>query len=304
MKSDDRAELDRLMSAFKGEVKRLAPSAPMPGAQTKPSPKRRRAANEAGVDRLKAAEAAMHTPTPPVRDSSNAVTESGTRFTSGIAGATSRPSEVDHYDPARGPRDRAHRAFRMPDDARSRGYIEMLVGAADEDVEDYTGSGRWRHSPDVAEHEGRFRAAAKKGAGCGACGKALGPQEPVWRIRRKYDGKRVETGFSSGAAFETEIVVAPICRDCWHKWVQSSRDVLQGPCGGCDREVHVTTAALKSWLAHDRTIYCCERCAAQSKTKVAAPTHICEHCSGPFAPKRRDARFCKDACRVAASREK
>ena len=297
MKSDDRAELDRLMATFQGEIKRLAPSAKTPSVKTK-AVKPPKGAKAAGDSRFKAAEATMRVQAPPAGDAANAVAESGARLGSGIAGATSRTKEVDHYDPAKGPRDHAHRAFRWPEDARSRGYIEMMINADDKDFEDYTGSGNWRqYSPD--EHEGRFRAAAKRGSECGACSKAFESKEPVWRIRRKYDGAKVQFG----RIFETEEIVAPICSDCWDGSYQSSRVVLTGPCRGCGREVHVATAALQSWLAHGKAIYCCNHCARRPVVEAAAFTRICETCGKAFAPKRLDARFCKAGCRVKANRK-
>lgn len=182
----------------------------------------------------------------------------------------------------------------------------MYAAAEDDDEADLTGGGTFRH-PEEIEQETRFRSAAKTGKTCGACAKALAPDEPVWRIRRKYDGTRVEIAYDiRPPIYETEAIVAPICASCWHNEHQQTRIALSGPCNGCGRTVHLTLKALKKWLAHGRRIYCCEDCISLSVPEPAVFTKTCENksCGKSFTPRRLDARFCSGACRVTASREK
>jgi len=196
-------------------------------------------------------------------------------------GGMERYKESD-YDAKQGPQDGAHRAFRMPKDGRSRGFLEMMAGAS---LDDDDGEADDEFLP--PEWKRRFNAAAKSGAHCGddqtgKCGRPLKSDEPVWLIRRKYD---------SGD------VVAPICRDCWET-NERSGIATSGPCTGCGRLVHITPKALKLWLARGKRICCCDKCA-----DVVA-TRPCATCGKPFPPKRSDAQFCSDACKMKAHRRK
>jgi hypothetical protein len=181
----------------------------------------------------------------------------------------------------------------------------MMVNAAvkDDVYEDFTG-GLGKFDPYEREREQRFRSAAKKGTTCGACGNALDSKEPVWRVRRKYDGTKFEIEWDhGGGVLEADDVVAPICRPCWDKDHQSSRVAQTGPCSACGRTVHLTAKALPAWLSHGKRIYCCEDCTRRPAIKRPAFKKTCEQCGKPFAPKRLDARFCGAACRVKASRK-
>jgi hypothetical protein len=230
MKSNERAELDRLMASFKGTIKRCPPATP------KAVKKIKRKARAASDGRLETAEATMRIESPPPEEAKDA-----TKGGSGAdLGGMTRFKEAD-YDGARGPRDHARRAFHMPKDYRSRGYIEMMVNAAvkDDVYEDFTG-GLGKFDPYEREREQRFRSAAKKGTTCGACGNALDSKEPVWRVRRKYDGTKFEIEWDhGGGVLEADDVVAPICRPCWDKDHQSSRVAQTGPCSACGRTVHL-----------------------------------------------------------------
>src|SRR5262249_56744661 len=99
-KEDDRAELDRLMASFKGEIKRES---------AVPVVKRKYRGSKTGVaESRRSIEAAqMRTPT-------------GAGF-EGLGGMQ-RYKEGD-YDAMRGPSDGAHHAFQMPKDKRSRGFL-------------------------------------------------------------------------------------------------------------------------------------------------------------------------------------
>jgi hypothetical protein len=298
-KSDDRAALERLMANFKGETK-ICP----PKAQTDPV-KKRKVKKAAPDGRLEAAETAMRTIAAPVQEAKD-LTKDGSAVD---LGGMTRYAEAD-YDVAKGPRDHAHRSWRMPKDKRSRRHVEMLLTVDNDDVWDDEMRSR---TTVEKERERRFRTAAKTGTHCGVCGKTLEPNEPVWRIRRRYESDKVEIVYEDHPClnvFETEEVVAPICSQCWssnqYDELDHGRDphagtVMDGPCGGCGRMVYIARKALKSWLAHGKHIYCCDDC---SRRPVAKPAfkRTCETCGRTFSPKRLDARFCKPACRVAASR--
>jgi len=137
------------------------------------------------------------------------------------------------------------------------------------------------------EWKKRFKAAAKSGTHCGdgrrgRCGRPLKPDEPVWLVRRRY---------------ESGDIVAPICRDCWEDGNQSGI-ATEGPCTGCGRQVYLTPKSLKLWLERGQRICCCDKCAD------AADTRPCATCGKPFSPKRSDAQFCSDACKMKAHRRK
>jgi hypothetical protein len=195
------------------------------------------------------------------------------------------------------PADLARRAFRMPEDKRSRGYIEMMAAAGHDDGdEDYS-----IQLPEDREQEARFRAARKTGKHCGKCGKALEPDQPVWRIMRKYDGDEVIWSDPSGRGHTVcgdEEVVAPVHFSCWD---QRDRVAKSEPCGGCGRRVHVTARALPSWLKHGKRAFCCDDCA--KRPAATGLTRTCGECDKPFLAQRLDARFCSPACRARASRK-
>jgi hypothetical protein len=298
-KADDRAALERLMASFKGETK-ICP----PKAQTNPV-KKRRVKKGAPDGRLEAAETAMRTIAAPVVEAKN-LTQDGSGSDACLGGVT-RYKEAD-YDVGEGPRDDAHRAFQMPKDQRSRGYVEMMIGADDDDEGDYSGSSLRVKGGVFWEKEKRFRDAAKTAAHCGTCGRALEPGGPVWLLRRKYDSDRVDPEYSGLGICGTDEVVAPVCGGCWNDHPLDdiqTRVSISGPCAGCGRPVHITPKALKSWLAHGKRIYCCEDCAQRPVAKPPAFTKQCAVCGKPFAPKRLDAIYCpRPACRKQVSRKK
>src|SRR5262249_16267538 len=138
-KEDDRAELDRLMASFKGEVKRES---------AVPVVKRKYRGSKTGVAEsrrsIEAAESQMRTPT-------GAGLEG--------LGGMQRYKETD-YDAKHGPSDGAHHAFQMPKDKRSRGFLEMYM--SEESRDDVVG-----RQSDSPEWTRRFKSAAKSGAHCG-----------------------------------------------------------------------------------------------------------------------------------------
>src|SRR5262245_47079594 len=132
----------------------------------------------------------------------------------------------------------------------------------------------------------------------GRCGRSLMPDEPVWLIRRRY-----ESGDGFRSEFREEVVVAPICRECWEDGEQAEAEhsggiTTKGPCTGCGRLVHVTPQALELWLARGRRICCSDKCAEMADSRP------CATCGKPFSPKRSDAQFCSPACKQAAHRRK
>jgi hypothetical protein len=203
------------------------------------------------------------------------------------------------------PADLARRAFRMPEDKRSRSYLEMMIAAADDSADDYEEdfSPKRFQCPEEREQEARFRAAAKTGKHCGKCGKALEPDQPVWRVMRKYDSDEVFYSYDDSpvrAIYEDEEVVAPVCFSCWD---QQKRVARSERCGGCGRPVNVTARALPSWVRHGKRTYCGEDCAKRPAAEPTGHTRTCGECGKPFLAQRLDARFCSPACRTRASRK-
>jgi hypothetical protein len=180
-----------------------------------------------------------------------------------------------------------------------------MVAAADDDDE-YSAVFEVEQrlqTPEERKRESCFRGAAKTGANCADCGRVLEPSEPVWRIRRKFDGGKIEVSYSSGlpAIYETEEVVAPICQRCWGDG--HTRVTLTQSCGGCGRPVYVTPKALKSWLRHGQQAYCCEACTHRPPIQSdASITRACAVCGRSFALKRLDAIYCGATCRQKANR--
>jgi predicted nucleic acid-binding Zn ribbon protein len=293
-KAEMRAELERLMASYKGEIRPLEP------AQKPSAPRKSKSAALAEIKRsIEAAEASMRVEAPPAEP------KDATKDGSGVdLGGITRYKEAD-YDAARGPRDHARRAWRMPKDKRSRGYVEMMIAAYDDD--DYYEYETERHlqSPAERESERRFRTAGKTGKHCGSCGRAFEPDDPVWRVRRKYDSDVVayDSSFSWAKRYETEDVVAPVCLKCWERQQARVHLPLVEPCSGCGRTVHVTPKALKSWLAHGKRAYCCDDCSRRPVIKRSAFIRTCASCGKSFESRRLDARFCSKACNMRERRK-
>jgi hypothetical protein len=295
-KADNRAELERLIAGFKGEVKVVPPARPLASKAKIKRPKTPKGALTEIERSISAAEAQMRVDAPPAEEAKSAVEEA-----KGMSAGPDYDAAVD-YEPADGPGDLAHRALRMLKDKRSRGYVEMMSAGSDYDekIEDYS-LPKHLQSSEEREQEARFRAAAKTGKHCGKCGKALEPDEPVWRVRRKYDSDEVvwsDDECPGDTMYGDEEVVAPVHFSCWD---QQDRVAKSEQCVGCSRPVHITARALPSWMRHGKRTYCCEDCA-----KRPAPTGLtrtCGECGKSFLAQRLDARFCSPACRARASRK-
>jgi hypothetical protein len=99
-------------------------------------------------------------------------------------------------------------------------------------------------------------------------------------------------------------------RGCNDLGAAAATDSLGSPCLGCGRPllavlVRWWTAAEFSWARH----YCtpaCRREARNARRRAArrADPRPCARCGESFTPTRRDARFCRVACRVAHHRTK
>jgi hypothetical protein len=157
-------------------------------------------------------------------------------------------------------------------------------------------------------------AAAKTGQICGDCRRDLAVDEPVWRLRCYIDGM-----------FGVLRQVAPVCHDCYHDWPEEGLRypgkywMLAGyhgdgwwypevgpktrPCEGCGRLVTAGT--------EERARFCCDQCRLtvrnrrrrESRTQARAGLR-CEGCGGPVEAGRSDARWCSNACRQQAYRDR
>jgi hypothetical protein len=307
-KSDDKAQLDALLAQFKGEIKRVPAAV---AAAPKGNRIRRKAKpNTCVAGEMSAAEGAGDKPSGSLDKwvSAHAPTGSDVENIETDLGRS-------HTYVADSPTDGAHRHHLAGElgrlDSRSRAYVEMMIGASDDDDDDehHHYFSECFQSPEDRKREALFRAAAASGGHCAECGKTLAAGEPVWRVRRKLEGKNIEIDFGRHSIYETEEVIAPICGHCWRagmfgRLTGRGRVTLTQECHGCGRPVHVTPKALKSWLRHGRRAYCCEDCTRRPPAQYDScrMTRACAICGKDFELKRLDAMFCGAACRQKASR--
>ena len=168
MKSDQRTELDRLMAAFKGEIKRCPP-APASAPKVKGRKDEKVERKTQGLGEM------TEKPKP-----TGEVPPDG--------GKTKDYGDTAHDDYSEFASDRTrpgHRAFRMPKDKRSQAYLQMDMSEhGDEFIDDawhLFGTKKFkRQKPEEAAREARFRRAAKTGADCGLCGSKFESGWPVW----------------------------------------------------------------------------------------------------------------------------
>jgi len=129
---------------------------------------------------------------------------------------------------------------------------------------------------------------------CANCQRGLGPDEPVWR-----------TSISMGRSFfgGWRTTVAPVCGEC--RW-DSRNYGSPSPCEGCGRPVYNERNSRVRFLT-----FCCERCRRRAQAawaceqrRRARSTRRCEMCGETFELTRTDAKFCSDACRQRAYRQR
>ena len=125
---------------------------------------------------------------------------------------------------------------------------------------------------------------------CGRCGRALKPDEPVWREQCARD-------LFGGTTY----VLAPVCEGCHSQYERFWR----APCKHCGRPVH------NAMGFQGRDVFCSERCRnklhkarlRQQRTK-ARGTKTCPTCGEDFAPSRSDQVTCSSACRQKTHRQR
>ncbi len=128
---------------------------------------------------------------------------------------------------------------------------------------------------------------------CGKCGRALDPQEPVWR-----------TFISNGPPF-FRYSILPLCGDRCRAVISWRRYLPERPCEGCGRGVFNQT----NGRSHKHA-FCCQQCqrdyysARQREKRVKARQKVCELCGKDFVAARRDALTCSPACRQKAYRQR
>jgi hypothetical protein len=138
---------------------------------------------------------------------------------------------------------------------------------------------------------------------CGECGRALGPEEPVWICVFQLVA-RAESGLMKGLR-EWRLDGA-VCERCWNNpdtytalwgYVSTWARPEPEPCGHCGRMVTRNPRALS---------YCSTRCqaAANRERKRKARRYVCEACQSEYTPARSDSRYCSSACRQRAYRER
>ena len=128
---------------------------------------------------------------------------------------------------------------------------------------------------------------------CGRCGRALKPDEPVWREQCAR-----EPGYFGG----TTSILAPVCDACHSQY---QRFWHEHPCGHCGRPVYNAVG----FDGHD--VFCSERCHKEvRKARLrlrcaeARGTRTCPTCGKGFDPKRSDALTCSSRCRQKGYRQR
>jgi len=163
----------------------------------------------------------------------------------------------------------------------------------------------WQHRQGEAIKASRkaaslAREAELTAAVCGECGRSLTPAEPVWLVSRWRPGWRGRRHVHS-------------CEGCAPE--KTGNLWFKRPCEGCGRTVW--RRHLQEWWfkygcelpSHVRT-FCCERCeqgvhrARRRDRQPERPAPKCAACGESFAPIRRDAVTCSNACRQRAYRNR
>lgn len=187
---------------------------------------------------------------------------------------------------------------RAPHDTRNEASLTPWA-AAEEAL-------RLRRGGDLLSHDtrnayNRARDAKETGALCGRCGRAIAPDEPIWRTRERI---------ARGQTLSTNV-----CRECAPEHTRKPEDTFyEGewftiyapePCEVCGRPV--------VWLHYPdwRLLRCCSsRCdhrrynRARDEAAAAARRKVCEVCGSEFVATRADAKTCSPKCRQAAYRRR
>jgi len=131
--------------------------------------------------------------------------------------------------------------------------------------------------------------AAYFGDACAKCGRAFGPDEPVYRWQY---------------ASVLNIVHAPVCAAC-NGDTQEVEEWHESPCDGCGRPVFNNHIRSRRWTV------CSQRCRIRIEThqrrekrQASRAQKICVNCGTAFSPKRSDAHTCRPACRQALYRRR
>lgn len=136
---------------------------------------------------------------------------------------------------------------------------------------------------------GLLQRAAWYGDVCGNCGRALAPNEAVYRDRCKP-----RDGVQGGAA--------PTCVECIGKLYRQDEMGWwfhpAGPCGGCGRLVFDQTFRSKRWaICSYRCRKIIENRQQLERRRVRHQPVSCASCQKEFTPRRKDAVTCGNSCR-------
>lgn len=168
--------------------------------------------------------------------------------------------------------------------------------------------------------------------GCASCGKAFEPGDELWRVRvhswpprvRRYCaecGPRTapQRGWrnkgpgrwrSQCARCDRPIVLADNRLALW--WCSCEEpDLMPVPLPNRPGELHDKCATCGCWpfepANHWATYSCstaCTKALKRARTRDEPEPRSCEVCDTKFTPERSDARFCSDACRQFAYRQR
>lgn len=138
---------------------------------------------------------------------------------------------------------------------------------------------------------------------CASCLKDIEKGEPITKVRHKY-----RYGWKSGDyCQECSQDETKIAFDWWRQILANDKGAERiyhkQHCEQCGREVGFARPRKRRPV-----VLCSPSCSSgysqRGKRKVRHQPKPCAHCGEEFTPKRTDARYCSDKCRVYSNREK
>lgn len=164
------------------------------------------------------------------------------------------------------------------------------------------------------EHEAYLRAARARQRvdTCGACGRALRPEEPA------HFGAEVYVGFPPirWRLAESPRVCQPryertvLCGSCSPEWLSPGRgDVVAQLCANCERPMvyRLTTSTMRRTFCSEACGYAYHGRLANQRRKERGAVErekVCEVCGKEFTATRKDAKTCSRGCKQKAYRQR
>jgi hypothetical protein len=158
----------------------------------------------------------------------------------------------------------------------------------------------------------------KKSGYCTRCGEPFGGNATAYMVRElvvwAFRPMRAEELYSYRNAHggdpddptvrleQRETV--PVCDACVTE-AELADATIDATCGGCGQRMRLSQWPYPHWGV-SRCRSCSDRCAqrARRRQRRAELRAVCAVCNETFSPRRADARFCSDACRQKAYRQR